>query len=55
MQHKAIHIFYKKTDGSSREIAVKIADIRLKSILKDMVGQDISGIPYFSVPTIALT
>ena len=56
--HTHVYIIYKKTDRSSRAIAVEMTDIRLKSILKDMAGLDVSGIPYFGgtvVPTIALT
>ena len=53
-----VYIIYQKTDKSRRAIAVEMSKIKLASVLNDVVGLDISGIPYFGttvLPTIALT
>ena len=53
-----VYIIYKKTKTSMKAIAVDMPNIRLASVLKDIIQRDISGIPYFgkvSLPRIALT
>ena len=53
-----VYIIYKKTDKSMKAIAVEMSNIELAYVLNDIVGLDISGIPYFGstiLPTIALT
>ena len=53
-----VYIIYKKTDKSRKAVAVELSNIELASVLSDVVGLDISGIPYFGtavLPTIALT
>ena len=52
------YIIYKKTDKSKKAIAFEISNIELASVLNDIVGLDISGIPYFGstvLPAIAST
>ena len=53
-----VYIIYKNTDQARKAIAVEISNIELASILSDVTGLDISGIPYFGtavLPTIGLT
>ena len=53
-----VYIIYEKTDKSRKAIAFEMSNIELASVLNDIVGLDISGIPYFGtavLPTIALT
>ena len=52
------YIIYKETDKSRKAIAFEMSNIEFASILNDVVGLDISGIPYFGttvLPAIALT
>ena len=52
-----VYIIYKKTDKSRKAIAFEMSNIELASVLNDIVGLDISGIPYFEttvLPKIAL-
>ena len=53
-----VYIIYKKTSTTGKAIAVEIANIELASVLNDVTGLDISGIPFFGsvvLPTIGLT
>ena len=53
-----VYIIYEKTDKSRKAIAFEMSSIELASVLNDIVGLDISGIPYFGtavLPMIALT
>ena len=53
-----VYIIYKKTARSMKAIAVDITNIKLASVLKDIIRRDISRIPYFGktiLPRIALT
>ena len=53
-----VYIIYTKTDTSRKAIAVELSNVELASVLNDVIGLDISGIPYFgtaALPTIALT
>ena len=53
-----VYIIYQKTDTSRKAIAVELSNVGLASVLDDVVGLDISDIPYFGtavLPTIALT
>ena len=52
------YIIYKETGKSRKAIAFEMSNIEFASILNDVVGLDISGIPYFGttvLPAIALT
>ena len=52
-----VYVIYKRTSKSRKAIAVEMPNTKLASILKDIVGLDISGIPYFGkarLPKIAL-
>ena len=54
---KHVYIIYTKTDKPRKAIAIEMSNIKLASVLDDIVGLDISGIPYFGttvLPTIAL-
>ena len=56
-----VYVIYKKDSAAAaagKAIAFELANIELASVLDDVVGLDISGIPYFGtavLPTIALT
>ena len=53
-----VYIIYTKSDKSRKAIAVEISNVGLASVLDDVTGLDISGIPYFGttvLPTIGLT
>ena len=53
-----VYIIYKKRDTTRKAIAVEMPNIKLASVLKDVVRVDISRIPYFDkavLPRIALT
>ena len=53
-----VYIIYKKTSTVRKAIAVEMPNIKLASVLKDVVRRDISRIPYFGkviLPRIALT
>ena len=56
---RQIYVIYTKQAGATakKAIAVEVSDIQLSSILSDVTGLDISGIPYFDsiVPTIGVT
>ena len=52
-----VYIIYKNAGTSQKAIAVELPSVKLASVLRDMIGQDISGIPYFGstvLPKIAL-
>ena len=53
-----VYIIYKKTGRPRKAIAVEMSNIALASVLSDVAGLDISGIPYFgtaALPMNALT
>ena len=54
-----VYLVYKKANQAKKAIAVELtSSIELASVLSDVTGLDISGIPYFGtavLPTIALT
>ena len=52
-----VYIIYQRTDVARKAIAMELANIGLASVLNDVVGLDISGIPFFAtaiIPTIGL-
>ena len=56
--NKHVYLIYKKIATTGKAIAVELANIGLASVLNDVTGLDISGIPYFGtvvLPTIGLT
>ena len=53
-----VYIIYKKAGSSRKAIAIEMSNIKLASVLRDIIGLDISRIPYFGsavLPKIALT